>query len=334
MKGQNIKSRTTIRWGKILLIAFILSLVLRFFFVESYRMSSDRMATAIERGDFLLTDKTAYGIRLPDAIPSFPFFPDSIKIVNKRFPLYFSIPPVHFKKKNPERNDIAVYHIPGEFPGPTSKRPVSISRCVGLPGDTIEINGADCYINGDKISYNPDLTLLYEYDSLYGLSVRNAMKELKIPVRLFRDGTDNLLYLSHYERYLIEDKLSVSGLFLLQGHRGLAYKLIIPKEGMIVKLSPSSMNEYGPLILKMESNAEIKNGILYLDGKHTEYYKFPEDCYWFLSDNPDISADSRHFGFVPHSHLIGKVQRVWLSKDPDKSLFGGYNPDRFFIKVR
>jgi signal peptidase I len=43
----------------------------------------------------------------------------------------------------------------------------------------------------------------------------------------------------------------------------------------------------------------------------------PHGHYWVLGDNRDHSKDSRYWGFVPESHLIGRVALVYLSLKQD-----------------
>jgi signal peptidase I len=44
----------------------------------------------------------------------------------------------------------------------------------------------------------------------------------------------------------------------------------------------------------------------------------PPGMYFMMGDNRDNSADSRYFGFVPRSDIVGRATRVLLSLDPDR----------------
>ncbi|MBI4444923.1 MAG: signal peptidase I [Acidobacteria bacterium] len=56
--------------------------------------------------------------------------------------------------------------------------------------------------------------------------------------------------------------------------------------------------------------------------------KIPPDSYFVMGDNRDDSADSRYFGFLPRSHVVGKPLIVfWSYADaPDAYLRSGF-PD-------
>src|SRR5690606_38898532 len=57
-----------------------------------------------------------------------------------------------------ERNDVVVFNYPMDadppFNRPVDKRENYIKRCIGIPGDTIRIIGAQVYVNGEK-GYHP-----------------------------------------------------------------------------------------------------------------------------------------------------------------------------------
>ena len=70
---------------------------------------------------------------------------------------------------------------------------------------------------------------------------------------------------------------------------------------------------------------EIKNGIVYIDGKAVEEthpmnrdfsdfgpITIPPEAYFVMGDNRPASADSRYWGFLPRENLIGPAFiRIW-----------------------
>lgn len=77
----------------------------------------------------------------------------------------------------------------------------------------------------------------------------------------------------------------------------------------------------------------MKENQLYINGQIIQEYQFTQDYYWMSSNNSLNLSDSRQFGFVPHSHLIGKASFIWFSKDPNHSLFSGYRWNRIFKSI-
>lgn len=53
---------------------------------------------------------------------------------------------------------------------------------------------------------------------------------------------------------------------------------------------------------------------------NTPVYRVPPGHYFALGDNRDTARDSRSFGYIPSSHLIGTAQFVFFS-DPKASVF-------------
>ena len=111
-------------YARSLFPVFLIVFVLRSFIFEPFRIPSSSMLPTLEIGDFLLVNKSVYGVRLP--------------IINKKI---ISI-------SDPERGDIFVFRFP--------KNPSQnyIKRVMGLPGDVIEYRQKRLFINGEEVRFD------------------------------------------------------------------------------------------------------------------------------------------------------------------------------------
>lgn len=109
--------------------------------------------------------------------------------------------------------------------------------------------------------------------------------------------------------------------------------ILIPEKGLTVELTPENWMLYERAIRVYEGNsdAEMRNGQVYIGGKPVTDYTFNMDYYFMMGDNRDNSLDSRFWGFVPEDHIIGTPWRVLISFDADKSVLnGGVRWNRIF----
>jgi signal peptidase I len=106
--------------------------------VEAYRIPSSSMEDTLLIGDFLMVNKFIYGIRTPDWI-GVPFTKIGFDVPHTRLPAL----------REPHRGDIIVFKYPLD---PSQNY---IKRCVGLPGDTIEIRNKVLLINGQVFANPP-----------------------------------------------------------------------------------------------------------------------------------------------------------------------------------
>ena len=51
------------------------------------------------------------------------------------------------------------------------------------------------------------------------------------------------------------------------------------------------------------------------DISEIDTYSLKQDYYWMMGDNRDNSEDSRFWGFVPKSHILGQPVITWFSLD-------------------
>ncbi len=105
--------------------AVVLALILRAFVVQTFRIPSGSMEDTLLVGDFLIVNKFIYGIKVP--------FTDT-----------------HLRGiREPNRGDVIVFQYPD--PDPRAKKENYVKRCVGVPGDIIELKNNVLYVNGEAV---------------------------------------------------------------------------------------------------------------------------------------------------------------------------------------
>lgn len=73
---------------------------------------------------------------------------------------------------------------------------------------------------------------------------------------------------------------------------------------------------------KQENLLGVQHRIYLNPAKNTLNYKdiiVPPGMYFVMGDNRDDSADSRYWGFVPDTNIIGKAVLVWMSWDSNQN---------------
>ena len=233
---------------------------------------------------------------------------------------------------------------------PTDRRENYVKRCVGLPGQTLQIKNHIIYLDG-KPNKEPDNVQYTYYVKLKNMLPEELLTELGITQEDLQNlNTSGVMPLTAKtakalaaRKDLVESvKLNTDAptgdLYPLNANTGWTRDnygpIWIPKKGATVKLSLANLPLYERPIRVYENNKlEVRNGQIYINDKPANSYTFKMDYYWMMGDNRHNSADSRYWGFVPEDHVVGKPIFIWWSHDVDHPGFKGIRWKRLFTCV-
>ena len=234
---------------------------------------------------------------------------------------------------------------------PVDRRENYVKRCVGLPGQKLEIKNRIIYTDGKPLKEPQNVQYTY-YVKLKAQMPEELMKDLSISVeditQLNQLGcmplTKHAAAVLKSRKDIVQDirlneDAPTGDLYPLNARthwtRDNYGPVWIPAKGKSVKLDISNIAIYERPIRTYEGN-DLKvtaDGKIIINGKQQDSYTFKMDYYWMMGDNRHNSADSRYWGFVPEDHIVGKPLFIWWSSDPDRGGFNGIRWHRIFSWV-
>lgn len=152
-----IKKTAVREWTESIIIAFLLAIFIRTFFIQAFKIPSGSMRMTLVEGDRLMVNKLRYGPLIPLSNKEF------YKWSRKRLPGFSKL----------KRGDIIVFIYPED-----PKRDF-IKRLIAMEGETVEIRNGDIYIDSQLIM-DPRIKNIYYYNQMaseYG----KAGQKVKVP---------------------------------------------------------------------------------------------------------------------------------------------------------
>ena len=380
-------------WIDAAVFAVVAATLIRTFIFEAYTIPTESMEKTLLINDFLFVSKMSYGARLPVTPLSFPFVHNTmpgmpttpsyltwIQLPYTRLPGFTEV----------KRNDVVVFNVPvgdtiinqpdygskvlyydvlrqeyngnrdallANFPivvHPFDKTDNYIKRCVGLPGDLIQVKRGQLFVNDQPAFVSPSSQIDYLVETNGTPFSEDFLKgNLDVDItnadQIRTDSTNNnyIINLTPEKAQLVKQQPNVKNVSIYELNQydmGQTFPfdtddfpwtrdnygpLHIPKRGETVTLSPKNIAVYRRAITCYEHNTlEENNGSYLINGKQTNNYTFKYNYYWMMGDNRHRSQDSRFWGFVPETHIVGKASLIWFSWN------NGPRWDRLFKSIR
>ena len=241
---------------------------------------------------------------------------------------------------------------------PVDRRDNYVKRCLGLPGETLQIKDGIVYVNGKAVPQPKNVQYRYLVETDGTQISEELFKELGISVDDRGHAIDmygNIIP-NIYDMPLTSDMIktlkskpwvqNIERVHANPSESILTYPvgydygwthanygpIWIPKKGSKVDLTVENLPLYERCIKNYEGNTlEVKGNQILINGQPATSYTFKMDYYWMQGDNRDNSLDSRYWGFVPEDHIVGTPSIILISFDKDNNLLnGGIRWNRIF----
>tara|TARA_B100001769_G_scaffold161570_1_gene126920 strand:- start:360 stop:2054 length:1695 start_codon:yes stop_codon:yes gene_type:complete len=234
---------TTEEWLSSMTFAIIAATIVHTYFIQPFIIPTGSLEKSLLIGDFLFVSKFHYGARLPTTAIAMPMVHDTIPLLKTRS--YLKKPQIPFFRipgfQKIKRNDIVVFNWPADtvrqffvketgVKKPIDKKSNYVKRCVGMPGDTLEIYNSEILINNKK-SKMPEWARIQFTYNIYkkeGVSSRK-LKEFGVDdfTRKFKINNITQNSLDKLIPYIMGTQgNSINNFSVITGNKGLPIKLI------------------------------------------------------------------------------------------------------------
>lgn len=227
---------------------------------------------------------------------------------------------------------------------PVDKRENYIKRCVGIPGDVLEMKDTELYVNGEKSKHFKGLQYAYRVTTNGTPINKVKLQNMGVSSEDLNAWNDEYFHLTADMLKKIEALPNVISVQRVRDDdqvfpytpgypwtRDDFGPLTVPKKGETVRLDLTNLPLYERVIGVYEGNQlHVRDSVIYINGRPADSYTFKMDYFWMMGDNRHNSLDSRYWGFVPEDHIVGKAYFIWLSLDKDEKLFNKIRWKRMF----
>ncbi len=251
-------------WMSSMMFAIIAATLVHTYFMQPFIIPTGSLEKSLLIGDFLFVSKFHYGARVPTTPIALPMVHDTIPFIKTRS--YLKKPQLPFMRlpgfQKIKRNEIVVFNWPADtvrqffvkekgVRKPIDKKSNYVKRCVGIPGDTLEIRDGIVFINNKKNKL-PEWAKIQHTYTVYnneGVSSKNLLKygindfERIYPIKNITQNSFNAImpYIISRRGNTVED-----------------FSVITPAKGLPLKI----VKKYGLEVSELLSKKKIINTTL------------------------------------------------------------------------
>jgi signal peptidase I len=352
-------------WTDSILFAVVAATLIRWFLIEAFTIPTPSMENSMLVGDFLFVSKVNYGPRVPETPLSFPFAHNTLPLTKgtKSYLEWVKLPYYRLPGfQDIERQDVVVFNYPADMGRPVDKKDNYIKRCIGIPGDNVQIKSDSVFVNNEFMEFPENVQFRYEVHvqqyplrkeelnecgiSLYDLN-ENVNPSTGYPLYANADGDYMYILnmtpasaekLKQFNKVKVLKKVNSRdpNMFMNQDGFSLGYTIHnfgsvwVPKAGETIEMNETNYYLYKDCIaiyenagsLRLKKDKTVEIKKEGEDWQPIAEYTFKMNYYFMMGDNRHNSLDSRFWGFVPEDHIVGKALFIWFSFDGNQESFG------------
>ncbi|MEM9076904.1 MAG: signal peptidase I [Bacteroidota bacterium] len=319
IEDRSLKPRTGLgEWVSSIVFAIVAATFVHTYFIQPYVIPTGSLERTLRIGDFLFVSKFHYGARVPMTTLAAPMVHDTIPGLKKRSYLAdvnpetykdswinkFRLPYLRlpgFQEIN--KNDIVVFSLPSDtlyqffraekaVKKPIDKKSNYVKRCVGTPGDSLQVIDGFVHINGEQLKLSDRAKVMYDY-IIYANKGVSSRVLADVDAEFERTYSTNQLSESQYKAlapHILRAYKTQNGTFeIVSNEKGIPGKvnrqlrLALTEEKPLARVA----NMTNEMVTQLRANPAIDSVVKTNEGKGVYGGSFPQkpNFYPWNSDN-------------------------------------------------
>jgi signal peptidase I len=177
LKDRDLNPRSASgEWVSSLVFAVVAATLVHTYFIQPYVIPTGSLERTLRIGDLLFVSKFHYGARVPMTTLAAPMVHDTLPVLGVRS--YLKKPQLPYMRlpgfQKVSRTDLVVFSWPADtvrqffkveagVKKPIDKKSNYVKRCVGVPGDSLEVRDGYVFINGERLQLPGRAKPMYDY---------------------------------------------------------------------------------------------------------------------------------------------------------------------------